>query len=183
MDNFVTGIGPSLFIAIALALDGFSVCLMIGLRRLSYKKMFYIGSTIGFFHIIFPLFGLWVGQQISYKWANTASVVGGLMLVFMGIHILLSAFEINQQSLRYTSNASYLLLALIVSVDGFPVGLSLGFTTIHTAIFITLSGSFALLSSFLGMMIGNKISHIMGTYSEISSGLILLLFGLYYMFF
>lgn len=53
--------------AFALGMDAFSVGLGMGLIKLRLRQIFYIGLTIGLFHIWMPLAGMWIGKVLDRK--------------------------------------------------------------------------------------------------------------------
>lgn len=61
MGAFIGEIIALSMMALALGMDAFSVALGMGLLRLRLRQMFYIGLTIGLFHILMPLAGMAVG--------------------------------------------------------------------------------------------------------------------------
>jgi putative Mn2+ efflux pump MntP len=71
-----------------------------------------------------------------------------------------------------------LLFALMVSIDSFSVGLSLGMFSSDIALTVLIFGFFGGLMSVLGLLLGRRVGAWVGEYGEALGGLILLLFGI-----
>lgn len=182
MIRMLSEIWSFILIAIALGLDGFSVCLSLGLQNLRLKRIFFIGLLIGIFHMVLPFIGFFIGHLLSLTWENIASLLGGSILVFLGLYMIYSTLLLDN---RYSFNpfgVQLLSLAFIVSIDSFPVGLSLGLSGFKTTLLILLFGVSTTLLAWTGLLIGKKSSTIFGAYSEMVGGFILFLFGIIQIF-
>lgn len=170
------------FIAIALGLDGFSVCLAIGMYKLRLRRIVLIGLLIGAFHMLLPLIGLLIGHVMSTKWTNVAATGGSFLLVFIGLYIIFSSLQHNDKKTIYPYGIRLLTIVFFISIDSFPVGISLGLSGVKTVLFIFLFGFFSTVLGWIGLLIGKKTSEWFGVYSEMFGGFILLLFGLVKLF-
>lgn len=175
--EWIGDIGALLFMAIALSMDSFSFSLSIGLQFIRLKRIFIIGLVFGAFHVLLPFVGVVVGQFISLKLEHITTFISGIILVFIGSYMVFSAFQtktyvINPKGIKLLS------VGFLVSVDSFPVGISLGLSGFKTIIVILLFGVAATILSWLGMLIGRKVHSVVGTYSEMVGGIILFIFGL-----
>lgn len=171
-----------IFISIAVSLDGFSVCLGLGMQNLRLRRIAIIGLLIGSFHMVLPFIGLLIGNAMSLKWTNIASFVGGALLTFLGLYMIFSTFQIKSLPPISPQGIQLLMLAFFVSVDSFPVGISLGLSGVRTFFLIIMFGFFTTIFAWTGLLIGKKTSQLFGTYSEIIGGIILFSFGSIYVF-
>src|SRR5690625_517596 len=171
-----------MIMAIALGLDAFSVSLGMGMQFLRLRKIALIGFMIGLFHTILPLIGIIFGQVITMKVGQLADVVAGFILVFLGAFMFYSTFKQDGFVFGNLNTIKVLSIAFIVSVDSFPVGLSLGIYGFHTIFVVLLFGCVSMILSWLGMLIGRKTYAILQVYSEIIGGIILFGLGLYLIF-
>ncbi len=169
-------------LAVALGLDGFSLCLAIGMYNLRFRRILLIGITIGFFHMLLPFIGLLVGHFLSLKWTTIASTLGSFILVFIGLYMIFSSLQASDYSSVSPYGLRLLTIAFFVSIDSFPVGLSLGLSGVKTILFLLLFGLFTMILSWLGLLIGKKTSEWFGVYSEMVGGLILFSFGISHLF-
>lgn len=177
-------IGSLFLMAFALALDGFSISLGLGMQRLRLLHVLLISMLIGFFHFLLPLFGITIGFIVSAQVHSVAEFFSGIILLLIGLHMLLSPLQ-QERDFPITIRRRYqlLTLAFVVSLDSFPVGISLGLQNAHVLLAIAMIGLIASVLSCIGMIIGKRVTNVFGTYSEIIGGAILLLFGIYTMFF
>src|SRR5690625_2868411 len=167
-----------IFVAIALGMDAFSVSLGMGMQQLRLKRIMEIGFIFGLFHIILPFIGIVIGRFLSIKIGHIAILASGLILVAIGVQMILTAFnhelKTNVQPLR----VGLLFLGLSVSLDSFPVGLSIGMSWVKTVIALFLFGVVSTGMTWTGLLLGKKVRGLLGAYSEMLGGSILCTFGL-----
>ncbi|MDC3411784.1 manganese efflux pump MntP family protein [Aquibacillus sp. 3ASR75-11] len=166
------------FMAIALGADAFSVGLGIGMQWLRLKRIFVIGLTVGLFHVMMPFLGIVIGHYISSQLEGFAIIAGGALLFGIGMQMLLSSFNREEQKWLHPTGTGLVLFALSVSIDSFSVGLSLGMSGTKVFLALLLFGLAATGLTWLGLLIGRKANGLLGVYSEIFGGSILCAFGL-----
>jgi len=168
--------------AFGLGMDAFSVGLGMGLIRLRLKQIFYIGLTIGLFHIFMPLCGIIIGRFISQQFGGIATYVGGILLLVLGIQMIVSSFREESQPFISPVGMGLVFFALSVSLDSFSVGLSLGIYGARTVLAVTLFGLFSMFLTWGGLILGRRFQRWLGVYSEALGGSILLAFGIKLLF-
>jgi manganese efflux pump family protein len=164
--------------AFALGMDAFSVGLGMGMYRLSRRKIFKIGITIGLFHVWMPLIGMGAGRFLSEQFGSLAGYLGGILLLFLGIQMIWGSFKEDESSLISPAGIGLLFFALGVSLDSFSVGLTLGIYGARTALVLICFGVAATILTWAGLLLGRRMQHWIGTYSEALGGSILLAFGI-----
>lgn len=164
--------------AIALGMDAFSLGLGMGMIRLRLKQVFYIGITIGIFHVIMPLLGIGLGRFISFHFSGIATYIGGALLLILGLQMIISSFKSDQETFVTPIGFGLIIFALSVSLDSFSVGLSLGIFGARTAVAIFLFGFFSMILTWVGLLLGRKVQSWLGSYGEALGGSILFAFGL-----
>lgn len=179
----VTEISSLLVMAIALGLDGFSISLGIGLQNIRLKRIAIIGLIIGVYHMVLPFIGMLIGNYILLMMEVITTVIGGLILVTIGSHMIFSALQTKSNVNIHPKGFRLLSLAFIVSLDSFPVGISLGLIGIKTVFIIFLFGIVSACLAWTGMLIGKKANKLLGIYSEIIGGIILFIFGIKMVFY
>ncbi|MCG1021333.1 manganese efflux pump MntP family protein [Sutcliffiella horikoshii] len=172
-----------LLMAIALGMDAFSVGLGMGMIKLRLRQIFYIGVTIGVFHIVMPLGGMVIGKVLSQEFGSIATLIGGLLLVMLGLQMMFSSFKKEDGPMITPVGAGLFIFALSVSLDSFSVGLSLGIYGARTMLTILLFGAVSMLLTWMGLIFGRKLQGWLGSYSEALGGSILLGFGIKLLFF
>jgi manganese efflux pump family protein len=165
--------------AVALGMDAFSMGIGMGLRGIRLVNIAKVSFVIGLFHILMPLMGMFMGNYVSSLLGNVATTAGGALLVVLGAHMLYSALRGSSSVvLDQKSFWGILLFALMVSIDSFSVGLSLGMFSSDIALTVLIFGFFGGLMSVLGLLLGRRVGAWVGEYGEALGGLILLLFGI-----
>ena len=165
--------------AVALSMDAFSVGLGMGMYRLRLKHITLIGVTIGFFHMMMPLFGMVIGKLLSVHFGKAATIVGGLLLLFLGIEMIRSSFHSKRDRQQIAPfGVGLFFFSLSVSLDSFSVGLSLGIFGARVVVTLILFGIASTVLTWLGLLLGRKFRSLLGNYSEAFGGCILFAFGL-----
>ncbi len=178
----LAGVVPFLFMGLALGMDVFSVSLGLGMNAVPFRKMVWIGIVFGIFHIIMPFSGVIFGHILSSEFHFVADVVGGLLLVGLGAHMVFSAMRLEDISSTPSMGIGLFILALTVSLDSFTVGISLGIVGLNLIWILLFIGILSMSLAWFGMLIGKKVNRFLGVYSEILGGSILCSFGLYIIF-
>lgn len=167
-----------LIMALALGMDAFSVGLGMGLIRLRIRQIFYIGITIGIFHIWMPLVGMLIGRLLSDTFGTIATLLGGTLLILLGIQMVFASFKKDEDPLITPVGFGLIVFALSVSLDSFSVGLSLGIYGAKTFLTVAIFGLVSMVLTWLGLLIGKRVQNWLGSYSEALGGTILLAFGI-----
>ncbi|WP_026563098.1 manganese efflux pump MntP family protein [Bacillus sp. J37] len=167
-----------LIMALALGMDAFSVGLGMGLIRLRIRQIFYIGITIGIFHIWMPLVGMLIGRLLSDTFGTIATLLGGTLLILLGIQMVVVSFKKDEDPFITPVGFGLIVFALSVSLDSFSVGLSLGIYGAKTFLTVAIFGLVSMVLTWLGLLIGKRVQNWLGSYSEALGGSILLAFGI-----
>ncbi|WP_233711162.1 manganese efflux pump MntP [Lederbergia citrisecunda] len=171
-----------LIMAFAVGMDAFSVSLGMGIYELRLKQIFFIGITVGIFHVVMPLIGVLAGHMLSETFGKITGNIGGILLVILGLQMIVFCFRTDQQSLVLPVGGGIIIFSLILSVDSFSAGLSLGMFGARAAIAALCFGVVAVLLTWSGLLIGRKVQSLLGVYGELLGGIILIAFGLKLLF-
>ncbi|WP_307330669.1 manganese efflux pump MntP [Evansella vedderi] len=165
--------------AFALSMDAFSLSIGMGLVGLRYKHIAKIGMTVGGFHVLMPLIGILLGRLLSQYIGFLAFILGGVVLIFIGVQMILSTFNYNEERSAVLSPTGWglFLFSLSVSIDSFSAGLSLGMLGAKTWITLVSFGWMSALLTIVGLILGRKMGNWIGGYSEWLGGAILVAFG------
>ncbi|MBM7605312.1 putative Mn2+ efflux pump MntP [Metabacillus crassostreae] len=167
-----------LIMALALGMDAFSVGLGMGLIKLRLRQIFYIGVTIGVFHIWMPLVGMLIGRLLTDTFGTIATLLGGGLLILLGIQMVFSSFKKDDEPLITPVGFGLIVFALSVSLDSFSVGLSLGIYGAKTFLTVAIFGIVSMVLTWIGLLVGKRVQNWLGSYSEALGGAILLAFGI-----
>ncbi|GGE05342.1 putative manganese efflux pump MntP [Marinithermofilum abyssi] len=167
-------------IAIALGMDAFSLGIGMGMRGLLKRQIVIVSSAIGLFHMLMPLLGIGVGRFLSVHVENIAVMVGGGLLCFLGINMLVHSIRGGEDPvvLDVTTLWGVLFFSLSVSLDSLSAGLSLGLFDADVILAVLLFGMMGGLMGGIGMWLGRNMGTWIGVYGEAVGGLILLFLGL-----
>src|SRR5699024_6631426 len=153
--------------------------LSIGLQKIRYRKMALIGIVIGLFHFLMPFSGMVIGQFLSIQMSEITSLLGSILLVFIGAYMFFFSWtDTGSHRLLAHTRVKFVFVAFAVSLDSFPVGLSLGLYGMKSFFVILTIAFIAMMTSLAGMLIGGKAKRLFGVYSETLGGIVIFLFGL-----
>jgi putative Mn2+ efflux pump MntP len=173
-----------LMIGTALGMDAFSLGVGMGMGGIRLLTILKVSITIGIFHIIMPLIGISLGLFLTSYVGNIAAYIGGFILIMLGLHILWNVFFGGEEKspLLKTTFWGLLLFSFSVSLDALSVGFSFGLFHVNVVLAVLIFGMMGAVLSATGLLLGRRASGWLGEYSEIFGALILLGFGLKFLF-
>ncbi|MBS4204716.1 manganese efflux pump MntP family protein [Lederbergia citrea] len=164
--------------AFAVAMDAFSVSLGLGIYQLRMRQIFYIGLTVGFFHVLMPLVGILAGHLLSDTFGKITGYIGGILLIILGLQMIIFCFHEERNSFFSPAGLGLIIFSFILSLDSFSAGLSLGMYGVKAAIAVLCFGFVALGLTWGGLLLGRKVQNLLGPYGEIFGGIVLIIFGI-----
>jgi putative Mn2+ efflux pump MntP len=171
-----------LFMAIALGMDAFSLCLGIGMKGIRLLQVARISLAIAVFHVVMPLIGLFMGQYMSSLLGDVAVMIGGGLLILLGGHMIYSSLRGDDvNSIDTGSLFGLLAFAVSVSVDSLSVGVSLGVFASDLIMTVLLFGAMGGAMSFVGLLIGRRVGQLIGEYGEALGGGVVMAFGIIFL--
>ena len=170
----------TILIAIALAMDAFSVSLTKGFtqKHLKTNQIFYYGLFFGFFQFMMPILGFYFGALISEFIASIASIVGFILLLAIGLNMIRESLQDDDEITDNFSFSEVTLLAIATSIDAFAVGLTYALLNESILLPSIIIGIVAFLFSIVGVILGKKIGNYFGGRFQILGGVILILIGI-----
>jgi manganese efflux pump family protein len=133
------------------------------------------------FEFAIPLFGIWLGEQVSRALARPADWVGPLALSMIGLWSILSAMrdQPNDETLarRAASGGGLVLLAGVMSVDNLIIGFSLGLRHFNPLAVAATIALFSAAFTWLGLSIGSAARRRRERFAKAAAGLFLLTAG------
>ena len=168
-------------IAIALAMDAFSVSITKGFsqKNLTKPQILYYSLFFGGFQFLMPLLGYLCGSAIASIVETLASIIGFTLLLIIGLNMIRESLGSDEDEI--TDEFSFkevTLLAIATSIDAFAVGITIALLKDPILISSVIIGIVAFLFSVVGIFIGKKIGHIVGDKFQILGGVILILIGI-----
>lgn len=168
-----------LFLAIALAMDAFSVSITRGLTlKCNIKYALIIALFFGGFQALMPVLGWFSGIQLQGLISTLAPWIAFILLLGIGIKMIYEAFTVEEDVCKVFSIKELLILSIATSIDAFAVGVT--FAILKTPIItpIIIIGLVTFILSFIGVYIGKNVGHLFENKIEIFGGLILIAIGL-----
>lgn len=169
-----------ILIAIALAMDSFSVAITRGFTNTKTKMLseaLKIGFFFGTFQAVMPIIGWLAGLGITDLVSGFDHWIAFGLLILIGTRMIYESLTLESKKIASSSSLKVLvMLSIATSIDALAVGLSLSFLEETILIPAIVIGIITFSLSFIGSYIGKKL----GNYSErigVLGGLILILIG------
>ena len=177
----MTEILTLLLVGLSVGLGNFAASIAIGLSGVNKVLRLRIAVIFGLFETVMPIIGLVIGQRIANKLGGYSNLIGGSLLGLSGLYLVVSALRKTDKTEVKNASQSMgklLIAALSLSVDNLIVGFGLG--THHQSLLLAavIIGSTSVVLSLIGLELGSRLSTKVEEYSEILSGLILILVGI-----
>lgn len=182
------------FIAVALAMDAFSVSITSGmiLKKPHGGAMFKIGLFFGVFQFVMPCLGYLLGSAFSVLISAFDHWIAFILLAFIGgkmIYEALSEKDEEENIKNPLDNKLLTMLAIATSIDALAVGVTFATmgmgvvspcTLAQTALLQAsgIIGVVAFVISAAGVYIGGKCGNLFGNKAEILGGVVLVGIGL-----
>jgi putative Mn2+ efflux pump MntP len=180
-----------LFIAVALGTDAFSMAIGIGTCGIKYRQIFIISLVVLIFHIVMPLIGLSLGAFLGRVVGRLASILGSLVLGFIGIIMIRDGLKNDagqsvpmalkplglvpgKENQKVTTGLwGILILAFSVSLDALTVGFGLGALQFNLALTVLTMGIVAGIMTVIGSLFGKRLGNWFGDKAQLVGGIIL----------
>lgn len=168
-------------IAVALAMDAFSVSMTKGFTQKNLKdsQILYYGLFFGGFQALMPILGYFCGNAIASIVESLASIIGFILLLGIGLNMIRESLTGDEDEV--TDEFSFkevTLLAIATSIDAFAVGIAIALLGDPILISSAIIGIVALIFSIIGIFIGRKLGDYVGDKFQILGGVILILIGI-----
>ena len=173
----------SLFlVAIGLAMDAFSVATVTGFNHkdISLWEASKMSLSFGAFHVFMPLLGWFAGSTVVLIISKYDHWVAFLLLLLVGGRMIYEAFKADGVAERVISlrNLEVLVFSVAVSIDAVAVGLSFYLEKIRILTPAFIMGAVTFFFTVVGIGIGNQTGRLVGKWSQVLGGTILILIGL-----
>lgn len=168
-----------IIVAVALAMDAFSVSLTKGFsqKNLQNKHILYYGLFFGGFQFIMPLFGFICGNTISSFISSLSPIVGFLLLLAIGLNMIRESLSDEEEITDEFGFNEVILLAIATSIDAFAVGITFALLNDPLLLSCSIIGIIAFIFSVCGIFIGRRVGDYFGDKFQIFGGIILIIIG------
>lgn len=166
-------------IAVSLSMDAFSLSLAYGTLNLPSKKIFYLSLIVGIYHFFMPIIGRLIGKIIFYYIPIKPDIIVLIILSFIGLNMIVDTFRKEERE-KIIDKKSMLLFGFAVSLDAFSVGISLSNITKDYLLSSIIFSGCSFIFTYVGLLLGSKISKLIGSLATIIGGFFLILIGIIY---
>jgi putative Mn2+ efflux pump MntP len=167
-------------IALALAVDAFSVGVAVGLTRRSARERFRLSFHFGLFQALMPLAGALAGTALERWIAAWDHWVAFGLLALIGGRMIRTAVRAGGREAATddpTRGLHLVGLSLAVSIDALAVGFTLGLQEVSIPFAVALIGVTASALTLVGMLIAGGFASRLGRRAEIGAGVALVAIG------
>lgn len=171
----------TILVAIALAMDAFSVSMTKGFtqKQLTKSQILYYGLFFGGFQFLMPILGYLCGNVIASIVESLAPIIGFVLLLAIGVNMIRESLgDEDEEITDHFSFKEVTLLAIATSIDAFAVGITIALIKDPVLISSVIIGIVAFLFSVVGVFIGKKLGNYIGDKFQILGGVILILIGI-----
>ena len=168
-------------LAVSLSMDAFSLSLAYGTLGLSKKETLELSFIVGIYHFFMPIIGMFLGKIILGFIHIKPDIVVFIVLLFIGIQMAIESFK-EEEKIEVMSKLELLLFGLAVSIDSFSVGIGLNTVTNNYILSSTVFSVSAFIFTYLGLVLGKKISEIIGKIATLLGGSTLIIIAFIYLF-
>lgn len=170
-----------LIISLSLSMDAFSLSLAYGMFNMKKKEIITLSIIVGIYHFIMPLLGNTIGNAIFKLIYIDQKIIVLIVFIMIGIEMIFDAFKSEKKS-KITSFFEMLCFGFAVSVDSFSTGIGLkAINSNYFLCYISFSIT-SLICTYLGLILGKKLSEKIGNIASIIGGLMLIIIGISYIF-
>ncbi|NYF23486.1 manganese efflux pump [Sporosarcina sp. JAI121] len=138
------------------------------------KGRFVLALWTAFLNVVFPFLGFVTGELSADIFTVWSSILSGVMLSLIGIHMLLQDDETGSSSKQIPP----FFIAFAVSVDAFSVSVSFGMLQMDKTLFIVASALFTLVFSYGALILKGRLGLKDGKGLRLIAGFALLALGI-----
>jgi len=167
-------------IALALAVDAFTVGVAIGLFRRSARERFRLSFHFGLFQALMPLVGALAGAALERWVAAWDHWVAFALLAVIGGRMVVQSVRGGEAPAAAgdpTRGLKLVGLSVAVSIDALAVGFTLGLEEVSIPLAVSLIGVTAAALTLVGMVIAGGFAARIGRRAEIGAGVALVAIG------
>jgi len=169
-------------IALALAVDAFSVALATGivLPKVTWRHCFRLSFHFGLFQFMMPVIGWLLGSTFAGHVNAYAPWIAFGLLVLVGGKMIIEALGPPKAAAELhdpTRKGSLVMLSVATSIDALAVGVSLSLLGVSIWFIAAIIGVVALTLTLIGLFCGERLGMRFGHRVGILGGLVLLAIG------
>lgn len=169
-------------LSLSLAMDAFAASITCGIsgkgskERLALK----VGLLFGCFQAGMTVLGFLLGSAFRDIVGTVDHFIALVLLLIIGGKMVFDSVRNWKRGLecKPLSNSALLSLSVATSIDAFAVGITLSLLREDLLVSASMIGAVALVLSFLGVLIGDRVKGTFARYAEIAGGIVLIGLGI-----
>lgn len=174
-------------VAVSLAMDAFAVSVSNGLMlpKIRIRHALVFGMFFGVFQFMMPLIGYLLASRFSAYIESVDHWIAFILLALIGGNMIRESFsdddedDIQAKQANIMSVRNLTMLAVATSIDALAVGVTFALVPSGNIwVSCGVIGIVAFMLSFIGVMLGKKISGVFQSYAERVGGIVLVIIGL-----
>ncbi len=165
-----------ILIGLSLAMDAFSISIVLGLRNNNIKIGIITSLFFGTFQLIMPILGFYLGNILNDRIINYQSYFSIILLTIIGI-LMLSEKSIDDRD-YHLSIKDLVFLSIATSIDAFVIGITLSFLKNNIFISSFIIGITTFITCYIGYFLGHLFNKKAHQYANIIGGITLKLIAL-----
>jgi len=142
-----------ILIGIGLAMDAFavSVCKGLAMKKLNWKKSIIIATYFGFFQMIMPVMGYFLGTTFEGLVSNIDHWIAFILLTIIGANMIKSSFGDESENCNEKIDfKTMIFLAIATSIDALAVGITFAFFKANLFASVLIIGIITFILSLIG---------------------------------
>ncbi len=173
-------------IAVALAMDAFSVCISCGMiiPGPGFGHYFRLAFHFGLFQFMMPIIGFFGGMYLESYIKSYDHWIAFALLLIIGLKMIKESFKKESADCPVGERKdpsrgwSLIVLAVATSIDALAVGLSIGVLNRPILLPSIIIGVVCAAFSVIGVALGNRVGALVGKRAEAIGGLMLVAIGI-----
>lgn len=172
-------------IALSLAMDAFSVCVVAGVKieKPTLRHYFRLSFHFGLFQALMPILGYYGGVMIENIISSYDHWIAMIILSIIGGKMLWESFSKKDEKTETDNDdpsrgLTLIMLSIATSIDAAAIGFSFAALKISILTPAVVIGFVCLICSAIGLYLGNKIGSKIGAWAERLGGIVLISIGI-----
>ncbi|MCU0798938.1 MAG: manganese efflux pump MntP family protein [Candidatus Thermoplasmatota archaeon] len=169
-------------LSLSLAMDAFAASITCGITGKGSKEQLAlkVGLLFGGFQAGMTALGFLLGSAFRGIVGAVDHFIAFLLLLIIGGKMVIDAArDWNRgKDCKPLSHAALLSLSVATSIDAFAVGITLSLLHEDLLLSASMIGAVALILSFIGVLIGDRVKGTFARYAEVAGGIVLIGLGI-----
>ncbi len=172
-----------ILVGLVLSADSFSAALAMGFRPHTNRDVLRFALSSGLAEGFVAFIGAILGSRIIAQFDSIDHWVSFTLIMMVAFHMIWEAIteirtkkkDESEQKIEFHSFYKILIVSFATSLDAFAVGVSLGTTSKPLLPFIGSIGTWAFVSTVVGMALAKKVSQRFGAYFSFVGAAVLII--------